>query len=199
MPGPAASPNPGTSAGPTPAPAGSRGGGSGWLFGPGTDVLLGCGGFYLLLFALMTSGAFGIPDDLDAVLGPYLVLIFSVPHYGATLLRVYQHREDRQRYRLFALWGAVLVYGLFFVGLNAPVFGAWFLTLYLTWSPWHYTGQNFGIAIRSCAGPARTSPDRRAACCTRATRSRSRWWRSRSTAPTDARSTTPRRAATSAA
>ena len=120
---------------------------AGWLFGPTTDIALGCGGLYLVLFSLMAGGVFGITPELHEVMGPFLILAFSIPHYGATLLRVYERSEDRHRYRLFAVWGAVLVYGLYFVGLNVPIVGTWFLTLYLTWSPWHYTGQNFGIAL----------------------------------------------------
>jgi len=125
----------------------SRSDGSIWLFGPGIDIAFGCGGLYLVLFSLMAGGAFGIPTGVHELLAPALILLFSLPHYGATLLRVYERREDRQRYHFFAVWGAVLVYGLYFVGLNVPVVGAWFLTLYLTWSPWHYSGQNFGIAM----------------------------------------------------
>jgi len=119
----------------------------GWLFGPAADSLLGCGGLYLVLFALMATGAFGITTAWHATFSPFLVLAVSVPHYGATLLRVYGTREDRHRYRLFALWGAVVVYGVYFLGLNVPTVGSWMLTVYMTWSPWHYSGQNFGVAM----------------------------------------------------
>ncbi len=130
-------------------PPGSSGpaAGSAWLFGPAIDIAVGCGGLYLLLFSFMAGGAFGISDAQHDLLRPLLILLFSLPHYGATLLRVYERSEDRARYRLFGLWGAVLVYGTYAAGLNFPIVGAWFLTVYLTWSPWHYTGQNFGIAM----------------------------------------------------
>ncbi len=119
----------------------------GWLFGPAIDGLFGCGGLYLVFFSLMAGGAFGITTQWHASYAPFLVLALSLPHYGATLIRVYEKREDRHRYRLFAVWGAVLVYGVYFLGLNVPTIGSWMLTVYMTWSPWHYSGQNFGIAM----------------------------------------------------
>jgi hypothetical protein len=133
-----------------PPGAGGAAGTSGrpdWLFGPAWDLTLGCGGAYLVLFALTYTGVVSLGRDVDLVIGPYLVLIFSVPHYGATLLRVYEHREDRHRYRIFAVWAALLIYGAFFVGLNVAWFGAGMLSIYLTWSPWHYAGQNFGVCM----------------------------------------------------
>ncbi len=111
------------------------------------DLLFGCGGAYLILFALTWSGTVSLGENIDLVVGPYLVLVFSVPHYGATLLRVYEHREDRARYRLFAVWAALLIYGGLFLGLNLPWFGAAMFTVYLTWAPWHFAGQNFGVTM----------------------------------------------------
>lgn len=69
------------------------------------------------------------------------------PHYGATLLRVYERREDRRAYAVFAVGASAVVAGAFGAGLVWPVVGSWLLTLMLTWSPWHYTGQNYGIAL----------------------------------------------------
>jgi hypothetical protein len=70
-----------------------------------------------------------------------------MPHYGATLLRVYERREDRRRYALFAVWASLLVWGVFAIGVHHALVGSLFLTLYVTWSPWHYTGQNYGLAV----------------------------------------------------
>ena len=87
-----------------------------WLFGRGTDLLIGCGLAYLLFIPvlLLVSGATGVTDW-----PPFLVialgLLTSTPHYGATLLRVYQTREDRRKYALFALWitiGLLLLLGI---------------------------------------------------------------------------------------
>jgi tetratricopeptide (TPR) repeat protein len=77
---------------------------------------------------------------------PLLVLLVSLPHYGATLLRVYEEKADRQRYRRHAVYSSLLLLALFVAGLHAPLVASALVTIYLTWSPWHYTAQNFGLA-----------------------------------------------------
>ena len=41
----------------------------------------------------------------------------------------------------------LLVASAFVAGLLVETIGAWLVTIFLTWSPWHYTGQNYGIAL----------------------------------------------------
>jgi hypothetical protein len=118
-----------------------------WLFGPAPDLLLGCG----LLYAIfMTAYAFR-GAELRAVTPqffmPLLILLFSMPHYGATLVRVYEQRRERQRYALFAVYTTLLVLAVSILGVYEAYLGSLLVTVYLTWSPWHYTGQNYGIAV----------------------------------------------------
>ena len=116
----------------------------GWLFGPGWDLMLGCGGAYLLIagahLMLGEAVAGGVPGGL-------LILLFSLPHYGATLVRVYDSAQDRARYRIFALHATLALVALLALSLHTVLLGSLVLTLYLTWSPWHYTRQNYGIAL----------------------------------------------------
>src|SRR3989442_83075 len=117
-----------------------------WLFGPAPDLLLGCGLWYVLLFA----AAFALGDTRSLTpdfLAPLLVLLFSTPHYGATILRVYEQRAERRRYAFFSVWATLAIAVWFVAGQYSAAAGSWLLTLYLTWSPWHYTGQNYGIAV----------------------------------------------------
>ena len=116
----------------------------GWLFGPGPDLLLGCGAAYLALVGF--HAAFG-ESLAQSVPGGVLILLFSLPHYGATLLRVYDSSADRSRYRFFALHSTLALVAVLAVSLHTALLGSLVLTLYLTWSPWHYTGQNYGIAL----------------------------------------------------
>ena len=118
-----------------------------WLFGPAPDLLLGCGLGYILLFAifLMTGTDRAAVSALGVV--PLISILTGTPHYGATLLRVYEKREERRAYAFFAVWVTAVVWGLFYVGLYSALLGSLLVTLYLTWSPWHYTGQNYGIAV----------------------------------------------------
>lgn len=119
----------------------------GWLFGPLPDLLLGCGMLYAALFAAQVFCG----PELRRVVPPdshlYLTLLFGAPHYGATLLRVYQRPEDRRRYRFFTVYIAILMVALFVGGLHWLFLGSLLVTIFLTWSPWHYSGQNYGITL----------------------------------------------------
>lgn len=118
-----------------------------WLFGAGPDLLLGCGGAYALLVAGLLFFGAELRAAQPLVLFPLLALAIGTPHYGATLLRVYERRVDRRRYVVFSLWATLVVAAIFVGGLYVPAIGLFLVTLYLTWSPWHYTGQNYGIAV----------------------------------------------------
>ena len=95
----------------------------GWLFGPLPDLLLGCGVLYALsvvLFAFSGSAARAAQPDW---VFPALVLLVSLPHYGATLLRVYEHAEDRRQHRLVAVWATVAIVAATLVSLRLPALG----------------------------------------------------------------------------
>jgi tetratricopeptide (TPR) repeat protein len=117
-----------------------------WLFGPLPDLLIGCG----LLYAIALPVFFVYGSRIRALqadaLMPVLVLLVSLPHYGATLLRVYERREDRRLYRRFAIHSSLALFAAFVLALHVPLMAALLTTLYLTWSPWHYTAQNYGLA-----------------------------------------------------
>lgn len=120
----------------------------GWLYGQSIDLLLGAGAGYVisipLLFLLSSAAGLGTwPVALSAM----FALLISGPHYGATILRVYEQRADRRKYALFAVWATVALCGLFVVGLNSVLVGSLLLTLYASWSPWHFAGQNYGVAL----------------------------------------------------
>ena len=116
-----------------------------WLFGPLPDLLFGCG----LLYALGVVALAGSGVAMETLSGwlPFVVLCTGVPHYGATLLRVYGTADARRRYARYGLYFGLAVWATFAFSLATPDFGRWFITLYLTWSPWHYTAQNFGLAM----------------------------------------------------
>ena len=118
-----------------------------WMFGPYTDMFFGCGGLYAFLLLCI----YGLPAGLKAYvplgLLPIAVLVTSVPHYGATLLRVYARKEDREKYRSLSVWASLAILGWFVLGVYDVLLGSYLVTLYLTWSPWHYTGQNYGLAV----------------------------------------------------
>jgi hypothetical protein len=117
----------------------------GWLFSSRTDLLLGCGIGSMAI--MVVQGAVGGRVLAGWVPAGLLILLFSLPHYGATLVRVYEDSGERRKYRLFSVWATVMVACGLVAGLYSELLGSLLLTVYLTWSPWHYTGQNYGIAL----------------------------------------------------
>jgi hypothetical protein len=109
--------------------------------------MLGCGGLYLCVLAALTVGGAPLRAAEALWLGPLLVLLLGAPHYGATILRVYEHGKDRRAYAVFSLWITLAIIACFGVSLFSATAATAMVTLYLTWSPWHYTGQNYGIAV----------------------------------------------------
>jgi len=118
-----------------------------WLFGRAPDLFLGCGlGYWVIFLGLAFAGP-EIRAAQPTFTLPLAILLFSMPHYGGTLLRVYEERTDRRAYTIFSVWATLAVFGAFLVGVHNVYTGAILATIYLTWSPWHYTGQNYGIAL----------------------------------------------------
>lgn len=118
-----------------------------WLFGPLPDLLFGCGLLYAAVFVFQAAAGAQLSAWFPLAWLPFLTLVLGTPHYGATLLRVYETRESRQRYTFFAVYVSVALFAAYLFALRMHGFGSLLITLYLTWSPWHYSGQNYGVAV----------------------------------------------------
>ena len=116
-----------------------------WLFGPAIDLVAGCGLGYVAV-AVVVALARPSMARVEAWI-PLVILVTGIPHYGATLLRAYGDPVARRRHALHAFGLSGLVWIAFLVGLTRPVGGAALITLYLSWSPFHYAAQNFGLAL----------------------------------------------------
>lgn len=116
-----------------------------WLFGPGVDLVFGCGLGYAFVTLLLAA----IQPGMERIQGwlPFVILFTGLPHYGATLDRVYATPSARQRYGGYAWAFGLLVWGAFVATLLRGKGGSYLVTLYLTWSPWHYAAQNFGLVL----------------------------------------------------
>jgi tetratricopeptide (TPR) repeat protein len=109
-------------------------------------LLIGCGAWSapLLLLAFYASSSF---SRAWAVTFYFLALLFNYPHFMATVYRAYHTHTEFQKYRIFTIHVAFL---LALAGVIAHVWFPllpWIFTLYICWSPWHYTGQNFGLLM----------------------------------------------------
>lgn len=118
-----------------------------WLIGPGSDLFLGCGGVYIIIFALLIAAGGQLRALIPLGLLPILILFSGTPHLGATLLRVYERREDRRAYALVSLWFTGFIAIVFVIGVYDLTVGSWLVTAYLLWTPWHFTAQNYGVAL----------------------------------------------------
>ena len=118
-----------------------------WLFGLLPDLFLGTGLLYLVVLSGLLAWGTAAREVIPAAWISYLVLIVSGSHYGGTLLRVYEHETERRAYRLFTVYGTVAMLVVLMGALYSPLAGSILITVYLTWSPWHYTGQNYGISV----------------------------------------------------
>lgn len=124
----------------------SRAGSSRWLHGPTTDLLFGCGGAYAIYFLAASVAGPSVREFAPEGLLPIGAMLLGSPHYGATLLRAYARGADRRAYRLFSTWATLVVAIVFVTGVYDVLVGSLMITLYLSWSPWHYSGQNYGVA-----------------------------------------------------
>jgi tetratricopeptide (TPR) repeat protein len=133
-----------------------------WLYNPWADLILGCGAWTVPLLLLTYLSA---SRELAWGVAFYaLAVVFNYPHYTATIYRAYHTREDFRKYRIFTVHITALV---ILTGLLAHFSFAvlpWLITIYLTWSPWHYSGQNYGLFMMFLrrAGAQPTTIQRRA-------------------------------------
>jgi len=77
----------------------------------------------------------------------FVALLFNYPHFMATVYRAYHTRTEFEKYRVFTVHIALLLVA---AGVAAHLWYPllpWIFTLYICWSPWHYTGQNFGLLM----------------------------------------------------
>jgi tetratricopeptide (TPR) repeat protein len=144
----------------TPASASGR---NFWIYRPWIDLLVGCGAWSapLLLISLYATNAY---SRAWSVAFYFLALLFNYPHFMATVYRAYHTLTEFQKYRLFTVHVALL---LATAGLVAHLWYPllpWIFTLYICWSPWHYTGQNFGLLMMFArrSGLAPTNAERNA-------------------------------------
>jgi tetratricopeptide (TPR) repeat protein len=117
-----------------------------WIYRPWLDLLIGCGAWSapLLVFTSYVSPRSSTGWSFAFYL---LALLFNYPHFMATVYRAYHSYDEFRKYRDFTVHVALLLAAAgLFAHLWYPLL-PWIFTLYICWSPWHYTGQNFGLLM----------------------------------------------------
>lgn len=134
-----------------------------WIYRPWIDLTVGCGAWSapLLLAGFYFANSYGRGWSAAFY---FLALLSNYPHFMATVYRAYHKRDEFEKYRLYTMHVALL---LALTGVAAHLWYAvlpWIFTLYICWSPWHYTGQNFGLLMMFArrAGVAPTEMERSA-------------------------------------
>src|SRR5271156_4570449 len=117
-----------------------------WIYSPWLDLLVGCGAWSapLLGVAMLMS-----PTHTHGwVVAFYaLAIVFNYPHFMATIYRAYHTRENFEKYKFFTLHITLLLALTAILMHASPRLFPWVFTLYICWSPWHYSGQNYGLLM----------------------------------------------------
>jgi tetratricopeptide (TPR) repeat protein len=134
-----------------------------WIYNPWLDLTVGCGAWSAPLLLL---SYFSLASNARAwsIAFYVLALFFNYPHYMATIYRAYHRNEDFQKYRIFTVHTTALIVLTLLLSHYWLRLLPWIFTIYLTWSPWHYSGQNYGLFMMFArrAGADPDKPTRRA-------------------------------------
>ena len=117
-----------------------------WVYNPWLDLTIGCGACSapLLLIGYLSANASATAWSIAFYA---LAFVFNYPHYMATIYRSYHTREDFYKYRIFTVHITALVVLTLLLSHFWYRALPWIFTLYLCWSPWHYSGQNYGLLM----------------------------------------------------
>ena len=130
------------------------------IYNPWLDLIVGCGAWSapLLLISYLSIAS---SARAWSVAFYALALFFNYPHYMATIYRAYHRAEDFHKYRIFTVHITALIVLTLVLSHTWVRVLPWIFTIYLTWSPWHYSGQNYGLfmmfARRAGATPSEST------------------------------------------
>jgi hypothetical protein len=137
---------------------------------PAFDLLVIGGGLSLLFTAALV---WKLRPAIDNVLTPTLALIVLVSnqaHFAASTVRLYTKPGARRELRFLSLGFPLVTLAVLTYAVARPEgLGATLTALYLTWSPYHYAAQAYGLSLMyayrsGCALEPREKRVVRAAC-----------------------------------
>jgi len=133
-----------------------------WIYNPWLDLIVGCGAWSAPLL-LVSYFSIASSTRAWALVFYALALFFNYPHYMATIYRAYHRAEDFHKYRIFTVHITALLALTLVLSHSWVRILPWIFTIYLTWSPWHYSGQNYGLFMMFArrAGATPTNATRR--------------------------------------
>ena len=119
------------------------------FFSPSLDALFLCGGFSLPLFAL--GATLFAPWKIDFTTRFVIFALANYAHFASSTVRFYTKPGTKTRHP-FVAWGLPLVFLVAIVlSIYAPdAVGRNVTALFLSWSPYHYAAQAYGLSLLYC-------------------------------------------------
>ena len=109
---------------------------------------LAIGGLSIIAWALLRSLHDGARSDTVIALGMQLAWFVNWPHFSATSSRLYQSSAHIAQYPKTAKLLPFLIIAGVGAAIAAPEeIAPWWVKLFLIWSPYHFSGQSFGISM----------------------------------------------------
>jgi hypothetical protein len=106
------------------------------------------GGLSIALFPLMRWSGDVASWTLWTTIWVNAVWVINWPHFAATSMRLYSDRSVLKRFPITTIVLPLVVVALTIAALFSPsILAPAMVKLYLTWSPYHFSGQTVGIAL----------------------------------------------------
>ncbi len=106
------------------------------------------GGLSIALFAVLWLANANARTSTVIALGASLVWIINYPHFSATSYRLYRSQRNINQYPLTAYAVPVMLVAGAVLSLQSPaVIAPFFVKFFQIWSPYHFSGQTFGIGM----------------------------------------------------
>lgn len=118
-----------------------------YFVGPVVDTSV-LGGVSIAAFAVLYWASSRIEMTTIHAASAALLVVVNHPHFSATVYRLYHSRANIAQYPLTAILVPFVILGGVWGSFASPeVVAPLFIKLYLIWSPYHFSGQSFGISM----------------------------------------------------
>lgn len=118
---------------------------------PVVDYLLIGGALSLLvLIPLLWSDAIGFEGSQRLSSKPWIQYLFffsNSAHFASSTVRLYSKPGANVQLPFLSAVAPWVAFGLLWLCVASPVFGRNLQSLYLSWSPYHYAAQAYGLAV----------------------------------------------------
>lgn len=117
---------------------------------PAFDYLLIGGGLSLLVTLLFLSGWTSWTRPLAVALPVWLLLV-NLAHFAASSVRLYTKPGALRDFPFVTMGAPLATLAVLTAAVAfAEVVGSHVMNLYLTWSPYHYAAQTYGLSVMYC-------------------------------------------------